>query len=96
MCRLCKALLVRVKIEFSFAQRCHRDSSGNDYFCQKNLCLPPKYEVTEALRLAQDAEEKFVRDAADADSSYVVVDEDKGIVRAVDATFFGNFDATSP
>ena len=46
--------------------------------------------------MAQDAEEKFVRDAADADSSYVVVDEDKGIVTAVDATFSGNFDAASP
>jgi len=76
---------------------CHRDSSGNDYFCQKNLCLPPKYEVTEALRLAREAEEKFVRDAAAADSSYVVVDEDKGIVTAVDAaTLYGNFDAASP
>jgi len=67
---------------------CHRDTSGNDYFCQKNLCLPPKYEVTEALRLAQAAEERFVRDAADADSSYVIVDEDNGIVTAVDATFY--------
>ena len=45
--------------------------------------------------MAQEAEEKFVRDAADADSSYVVVDEEKGIVTAADATFYGNFDAAA-
>ena len=38
--------------------------------------------------MAQAAEERFVRDAADADSSYVIVDEDNGIVTAVDATFY--------
>ena len=46
--------------------------------------------------MAQEAEEKFVRDAADEDSSYVVIDEDKGIVTAVDATFYSNSDAASP
>ena len=46
--------------------------------------------------MAQEAQEKFVRDAADVDSSYVVIDEDKGIVTAVDATFYSNSNAVSP
>ena len=46
--------------------------------------------------MAEEAEEKFVRDAANLDASYVVVDEDKGIVTAVDAAFFGYIEATSP
>ena len=31
---------------------CHRDSAGQDHYCQKNLCLPEGYEFSEALRAA--------------------------------------------
>ena len=31
---------------------CHRQS-GQDYYCQKNLCLPEGYNINEAVRIAE-------------------------------------------
>ncbi len=46
---------------------CHRDpGSGDDYYCQKNLCLPEGYRFSQAVRAAQlamaDLDDSFVTD----------------------------------
>jgi len=34
---------------------CHRDSDGEDYYCQKSLCLPERHQVEDVVRAAQES-----------------------------------------
>lgn len=49
--------------------RCHRDGDV-DYFCQKNLCLPSGYDVSQAVRIAEAIDD-------DDEHSYVFNEEEE-------------------